>query len=51
VSGAVKNLEGCDSIDIEVGNLDFSVTYDPEVTTPDQIMEAIRESGEAVAPR
>jgi len=41
-------VDGCDSYDLEVGNTEFSVTYDPAVTDPDQIMEAIRESGYAV---
>lgn len=48
MSGALNELEGVDSYDLEVGRLTMSATYDPATTSPDAIMEAIRATGEAV---
>lgn len=48
MSGAVKALEGFESIAITQGEKDFSVTYDPEACSADEIMSAIEAAGEKV---
>ncbi|MDF1800019.1 MAG: hypothetical protein P1V81_12645 [Planctomycetota bacterium] len=50
MSGAVKSLEGFESIAITQGEKDFSVTFDPSACSAEEIMAAIEAAGEKVSP-
>lgn len=44
--GALKPLEGIQSIEIAAGKKEFSVTYDPSKVTVDRLIEALKKRGE-----
>ena len=48
--GALANLAGVNSIDIQIGRRDFGVVYDPKQTGPAALATALEDAGEAVTP-
>ena len=48
--GAVNEIPGFQTIEIEVNNKDFKVTFDAEKTSEADLMAAIKAAGEEVHP-
>lgn len=47
--GALKEVEGVLAVDIEAGDENFKVTYDPAKVQPDAIVAALHAAGETKA--
>ena len=44
--GAVRKLEGVSGIEVEPGSPDVVVSYDPNVTTAEEVLAGMRAAGQ-----